>query len=187
MLLPATPGTYILVLHCASTRAIRIGRLGTIRLRPGHRCTQAARSALEDWGPDRPPSTQGCAPHWHIDYLRRCAKLECAMYSSGARREHEWAATSPPCRARCWCSMASAVPIAPAKRTCTGSRMYRPRRRWGREIGGEVTYQHPSVLVSSPLLPDRFEVNHLRREGVCCRSILRGKLQYSFLRDRSSA
>jgi Uri superfamily endonuclease len=81
------------VLRCASTRAIRVGRLGTIRLRPGYYLYIGsafgpgglrARVAHHHYRAKR--------PHWHVDYLRRYARLESVWYASGARREHDWAA-----------------------------------------------------------------------------------------------
>jgi Uri superfamily endonuclease len=82
---PATHGPYILLLACSSTRAVRIGRLGTIRLRRRHDV-----NVDTAFGPDGLRARiahhrhKAARPHWHIDYLRGYAKLECVM--------HEWAA-----------------------------------------------------------------------------------------------
>jgi Uri superfamily endonuclease len=90
---PRRPRGSILLLACSSTRTIGIGRLGTIRLRPGHYVYVV--SAV---GPGGLQARIGhhrrkaARPHWHIDYLRRYASLQSSVYASGVRCEHEWAA-----------------------------------------------------------------------------------------------
>jgi len=91
-MIPDAPGTYVLVLRCAKTRAIRIGRLGTISLSPGYYVYVGSA-----FGPGGLRARIGHhrlraqRPHWHIDYLRRYTSLESVWYCCGVGREHEWA------------------------------------------------------------------------------------------------
>jgi Uri superfamily endonuclease len=93
LIIPADPGTYVLVLRCATSRAVRIGRLGSIRLPPGWYVYVGSA-----FGPGGLRARIGhhrkraAHPHWHIDYLRRYTRLESVWYCCGVRREHEWAA-----------------------------------------------------------------------------------------------
>lgn len=87
------PGTYALILSSAADRTLPVGRLGALRLRPGFYLyigsalgpgALRARIAYHS----RPVAH----PHWHVDYLRKAARLEevwCAY--SPVRREHQWA------------------------------------------------------------------------------------------------
>jgi len=90
---PAAPGTYVLVLSCRSERRIRVGRLGPFRLRPGYYLYVGSA-----FGPGGLRARIGhhrrraLRPHWHIDYLRRYARLEAVWCAPGVRAEHEWAA-----------------------------------------------------------------------------------------------
>jgi Uri superfamily endonuclease len=90
---PAEPGTYVLLLRCSSTRAVRVGGLGTLRLRPGW-CVYVGSA----YGPVGLRARIGHhrhraqQPHWHTDYLRRYTRLECVWYACGVRQEHVWAA-----------------------------------------------------------------------------------------------
>jgi Uri superfamily endonuclease len=91
--LGARPGTYALLLRIASTEIALIGRRYRLPLVPGW-----AIYAGSAFGPGgvaarlahhRRPVTR---PHWHIDYLRRCASLESVWCSHDAvRRECLWA------------------------------------------------------------------------------------------------
>lgn len=92
-MLPAAPGTYILVLRCSSSRAVRIGRLGRLQLRPGYFLYIGSafgpgglRARIEHH------SRRAVRPHWHVDYLRRYTRLEAVWYC-GQHREHELAET----------------------------------------------------------------------------------------------
>ena len=90
---PAAPGTYILVLRCSAARAARIGRLGRLHLRPGWFLYVGSA-----FGPGglrgrlQHHARRAARPHWHVDYLRRYARLEEVWYESNARRECERAA-----------------------------------------------------------------------------------------------
>ncbi len=91
--IPAIPGTYFLVLRCRTARTIGIGCLGKLHLRPGWYVYIG--SAFGPGGlrariaHHRRLATR---PHWHIDYLRRFARLEAVWYCPEVRCEHEWAA-----------------------------------------------------------------------------------------------
>ena len=92
-MIPADPGTYILTLRCDGTGTIRVGRLGSISLRPGYYLYIG--SAFGPGGLRARIGHHGrksVRPHWHIDYLRRHTTLESVAYGCGARCEHEWAA-----------------------------------------------------------------------------------------------
>ena len=87
------PGTYALILSCASNARIQIGRLGTMQLQRGYYVYLG--SALGPGGlrariaHHQKLSTR---PHWHIDYLRAHTRLHSVWLSySGIRLEHEWA------------------------------------------------------------------------------------------------
>jgi Uri superfamily endonuclease len=92
-MIPAAPGTYVLVLQCSTRRTICIGRLGKLQLLPGYYLYVGSA-----FGPGGLRARVGhhtrrvVSPRWHIDYLRRYARLEAVWYASGARCEHEWAA-----------------------------------------------------------------------------------------------
>jgi Domain of unknown function DUF123 len=70
-MIPASPGTYALVLRCSTTRTVRIGRIGTIRLMPGWYVYIGSA-----FGPGGLRARIGhhtaraARPHWHIDHLR---------------------------------------------------------------------------------------------------------------------
>lgn len=101
------PGTYALMLSSATNAAIRVGRLGNLRLQMGFyvyvgsalgpggvraRLAHHARSARR--------------PHWHIDYLRAHTTLEEVWFCYDRKsREHHLA--------RCFAAMRTAsVPMA---------------------------------------------------------------------------
>jgi Uri superfamily endonuclease len=93
--LPATGGTYALLLACPRSRKLRIGRLGERRIPPGwyiyvgsafgpgglkSRCLRHLRRLRR--------------LHWHIDYLRPAASLQDIWFSADpVPREHLWAET----------------------------------------------------------------------------------------------
>ena len=92
MLLPRTPGSYALVLASAITARIIVGRLGVLKLQPGHYVYVGSvfgpgglRARIEHH------QHRVEHPHWHIDYLRRYTRLIWVWYCSGARCEHSWA------------------------------------------------------------------------------------------------
>ncbi len=87
------PSTYALVLACSRPDAVRIGKLGTLRLQPGFYVYVgsafgpgglAARLRHHLRATDR--------PHWHIDYLRAvCDVVEVWFTTDAGRLEHRWA------------------------------------------------------------------------------------------------
>jgi Uri superfamily endonuclease len=90
----ASAGTYALVLCCGQPRRLVIGRLGTLRTRPGFYVYVG--SALGPGGVGaRVRHHERCSaqPRWHIDYLRARADLVEVWHAhDGRRREHQWAA-----------------------------------------------------------------------------------------------
>ena len=93
MVIEPKPGTYALILSCATSTRIQIGRLGTVQLQRGYYVYLG--SALGPGGlrariaHHQELSTR---PHWHIDYLRPHTRLHSVWLSyGGTRDEHEWA------------------------------------------------------------------------------------------------
>ncbi len=93
MVIESKPGTYALILFCASNARIQIGRLGIMQLQRGYYVYLG--SALGPGGlrariaHHQKLSTR---PHWHIDYLRAHTRLHSVWLNyDGRRREHEWA------------------------------------------------------------------------------------------------
>ena len=76
MIIEPKPGTYALILSCASNACIKIGRVGTMQLQRGYYVYLG--SALGPGGlrariaHHQKLSTR---PHWHIDYLRAHTRL----------------------------------------------------------------------------------------------------------------
>lgn len=92
-LLPAEPGTYVLLLRADVHRTITIGHLGVLEVRPGWYVYVG--SAL---GPGGLAGRVGRHAkmdkpfRWHIDYLAAVAVLEEVWYTAdGTRRECQWA------------------------------------------------------------------------------------------------
>jgi Uri superfamily endonuclease len=87
------PGTYALILSCASNARLQIGRLGIIQLQCGYYVYVG--SALGAGGlRSRITHHQklSAQPHWHIDYLRAHTRLHSVLLDyDGIRHEHEWA------------------------------------------------------------------------------------------------
>jgi len=93
MAIEPKPGTYALIISCASNARIQIGRLGTMRLQSGYYVYLG--SALGPGGlcariaHHQNPSHR---PHWHIDYLRAHSQIHGIWFSYDTRRrEHQWA------------------------------------------------------------------------------------------------
>ena len=86
--LPNGPGTYVLILRLDSSLEIEVGRLGPLRFAPG---TYAyVGSALNGWQGRVYRHFRGKGKvHWHIDYLRREAKVPGAFVLRGGRAECE--------------------------------------------------------------------------------------------------
>ncbi|UCH27398.1 MAG: GIY-YIG nuclease family protein [Trueperaceae bacterium] len=89
----AHPGTYTLLLRCALSRELQIGRLGQLTFRSGFYLYVGSA-----FGPGGIEARVGHhlkpvrRPHWHIDYLRPIVALDEIWYSyDRQRREHQWA------------------------------------------------------------------------------------------------
>jgi Uri superfamily endonuclease len=91
--IPASGGTYALVMRCSFRRRVRIGALGTVATEPGYYVYVG--SAFGPGG-----LRARIARHvgvkkkkrWHIDYLRPFLRLEEVWYSLAPRSlEHAWA------------------------------------------------------------------------------------------------
>src|SRR5208337_146933 len=93
MVIEPKPGTYALILSCASNARIQVGRLGTMQLQRGYYVYLG--SALGRRGlRARIAHHQKLSPrpHWHIDYLRAHTRLHSVWVNyDGRRHEHEWA------------------------------------------------------------------------------------------------
>lgn len=91
--IPAKPGTYALILSSLARRSIRVGRLGTLRLRPGFYIYVG--SALGPGGLRARIAhhlRRAKRPRWHIDYLRACLKPDQIWYFCDPMRcEHQCA------------------------------------------------------------------------------------------------
>lgn len=91
---PAQPGTYALVLRCQKTVNTRVGRLGTVALRPGYYIYVG--SALGPGGLRARVARhrrRDKKRHWHVDYLRRHTTFVDTWHlADGCNHEHEWAA-----------------------------------------------------------------------------------------------
>ena len=93
MVIQPKPGTYALVLFCASSARIRVGRLGTMQLQRGYYVYLG--SALGPGGLRARIAhhqRRSTRPHWHIDHLRGHTRFHSVWLSyDGKRHEHEWA------------------------------------------------------------------------------------------------
>jgi len=91
--LPSSPGSYALVFSLAERRAVRVGALGSVVLKPGF--VIYVGSAFGPGGLRARVSRHARIEkplHWHIDYLRCHLELEEAWLTTFVeRREHEWA------------------------------------------------------------------------------------------------
>jgi hypothetical protein len=84
MIIEPKPGTYVLILSCASNARIQIGRLGTMQLKRGYYVYLG--SALGPGGiRARIAHHQklSARPHWHVDYLRAHTRLHSVWLSYG--------------------------------------------------------------------------------------------------------
>ena len=87
------PGTYALILSCASGSCVQIGRLGRLPLQPGYYIYLGSALGLRGLrariAHHLKPSRR---PHWHIDYVRAHTQIQSIWFSYDARRrEHQWA------------------------------------------------------------------------------------------------
>ncbi len=93
MVVESKPGTYALILLCASQARVQIGSLGTMQVERGYYVYVG--SALGPGGLQARIAhhqKRSSKPHWHIDYLRAHTSLHSLWLSYDRRRhEHEWA------------------------------------------------------------------------------------------------
>lgn len=86
-------GTYTLVLSSSIEKPVKIGKLGTLYLRPGYYVYIG--SAFGPGGLKariRHHLINSSWPHWHIDYLGPILRLYQIWYTyDQTRREHQWA------------------------------------------------------------------------------------------------
>jgi len=90
--LPASAGTYALILKCDCRASIGVGRLGSLKVEPG--CYVYVGSAFGPGGLKARCGRhfRGGRPHWHIDYLRPLCRMEAIWFTADRlRREHHWA------------------------------------------------------------------------------------------------
>ena len=87
------PGTYVLILHLAGGEVIRVGSLGSYAFPAGfYAYVGSACGPGGLAGRLRHHIAGGARPHWHVDHLRRAARLaEVWFIAQSLRREHGWA------------------------------------------------------------------------------------------------
>ena len=91
--LKSEPGTYALVLRCATRTSVQVGRWGRLNVRRGYYVYVG--SAFGPGGVLARVSRH-CrlvkSKHWHFDYLRESGEIVSIWFHHGAtRHEHEWA------------------------------------------------------------------------------------------------
>ena len=83
----------MLVLNCRKTGRTRIGKLGTLQLRPGYYLyVGSARGPGGINARVNRHRRRDKKRHWHIDYLRRHTALVEVWLQTGDSLEHGWAA-----------------------------------------------------------------------------------------------
>lgn len=87
------PGSYALILCAFTHRIVRIGRIGQLSVTPGFYVYVGSAFGAGGIRARLAHHTRiAQRPHWHIDYLRRCALLEETWYTNDpCPREHQWA------------------------------------------------------------------------------------------------
>ncbi len=93
MELPEAKGTYVLIAFVAQMKRLEIGQLGTFAIVPGYYAyvgSAFGAGGLRARVGHHLESTAN--PHWHIDYLLRCATPTEVWYNTADQRlEHHWA------------------------------------------------------------------------------------------------
>lgn len=91
-LLPAAPGTYLLVLRCSTAARLRVGSLGEMMVHPGFYLYVGSAFGLGGLRArvGRHIAGQGVL-RWHIDYLRRVTQPVETWSAPEQSCEHEWA------------------------------------------------------------------------------------------------
>jgi Uri superfamily endonuclease len=92
-ILPATPGTYALIMAGTVEATVQIGRLGALHVGPGYYVYVG--SALGPGGVRARVAhhrRRALRPHWHIDYLRAVVPVVGIWYTYNRLSwEHHWA------------------------------------------------------------------------------------------------
>ena len=90
--MPPLPGTYALILPAASTRSIMVGKLGTLKIKPGFYLYVGSA-----FGPGGLKAriehhlNSSSRPHWHMDYLTVYLHPHEVWYSyDREHRIHQW-------------------------------------------------------------------------------------------------
>ncbi len=93
-------GTYALVFTCNKTRAVEIGKLGTLNVQPGYYIYIGSA-----FGPGGIKGRVGHhlrqqpRAHWHVDYLKpHCSLLEIWIEYSDHKHEVQWARSLSECK-----------------------------------------------------------------------------------------
>ena len=90
MAIEPMPGTYALILFCASNARIQIGRLGMMQLQRGDYIYLGSASGpgglRARMAHHHKPSPR---PHWHIDYLRAHTQLQCIWFPNSRNPKHQ--------------------------------------------------------------------------------------------------
>ena len=90
--LPASPGTYVLILHLAQARTLQVGRLGSFHFPAGFYAYPGSA-----YGPGGLRARLGRhladvkRLHWHIDYLRQAGPVTALWLAEHRRVECAWA------------------------------------------------------------------------------------------------
>lgn len=92
-MIPAQPGTYVLLLQATTPQPIQVGRLGSLLVQAGYYLYVG--SALGPGGLAARINRhlrQDKKPHWHIDYLRAVTEVvDVRWQCDPLRRECAWA------------------------------------------------------------------------------------------------
>jgi len=88
------PGTYALILYCASPCCATVGKLGPVFIPRGHWVYVGSA-----FGPGGVPFRLAHhlrptrRPHWHLDYIKACMQpVDIWITADPVKREHDWAA-----------------------------------------------------------------------------------------------
>ena len=87
------PGTYALIMTGDSEQQVVIGKLGSLRVRPGYYVYIGSAFGPSGLQARIAHHTRvSVRPHWHIDYLRSVLRLKEVWYTVDAEPcEHRWA------------------------------------------------------------------------------------------------
>ena len=90
--LSGAAGTYALILSLPRGQSLWIGRLGPFEFAAGYYVYVGSACGPGGLaGRLRHHLAPAARPHWHVDYLRRAARLEAVWLAAQPGREHAWA------------------------------------------------------------------------------------------------